>query len=338
MSLSVAMFSAQRYDIDSFTAASTDTPVTFTFFEAALNLTTCPLAKGYDAVCVFVNDELNHEVLNILAATGVKHIALRCAGFNNVDTAAANALGIVVSRVPAYSPESVAEHTLALMLTLNRKTHHAYNRVRNGNFSLQGLLGFTLHHKTVGIIGTGAIGLATINILAGFGCRLICHDPAPTPAARAQAQARGACYVSMDELYTQSDIVTLHCPLTSATHHLIDTSAIAKMRPGITLINTSRGALIDTRAVIKALKQRHIKALGLDVYEQESSLFFSDHSLEIIDDDVIERLLTFPNVLITGHQGFFTEEALDQIAFTTLNNLRDAENKQTGGPGFVVSG
>ncbi|QPG04324.1 2-hydroxyacid dehydrogenase [Salinimonas marina] len=338
MNLSVAMFSAQRYDIDLFTAAGAHTPVTFTFFEARLNLTTCALARGYDAVCVFVNDDLNREVLRELSALGVKHIALRCAGFNNVDTQAAKTLGMLVSRVPAYSPQSVAEHTLALILTLNRKTHHAYNRVRNGNFSLQGLMGFTLYQKTVGVIGTGAIGLAVINILAGFGCRIVCHDPAPAAAAQAQTNARGGCYVSLDELYTQSDIITLHCPLTHANHHLINAGAIEKMRPGITLINTSRGALIDTQAVISALKRRHIKALGLDVYEQESSLFFSDHSLEIIDDDVIERLLSFPNVLITGHQGFFTEEALNQIVATTIDNLGAAEKGETSGPGFVVAG
>lgn len=292
-------------------------PISFTYFPHQLTAETALLCQGFDAVCVFVNDELNAKTLYILHEAGVKHIALRCAGFNNVDIATANELNISVSRVPAYSPETVAEHTLALILTLNRKTHKAYNRVKEGNFELSGLLGFTLHNKTVGVIGTGRIGQAVIRILKGFGCNILCYDPYPNE----QLVQEGVAYASLETLFSQSHIVTLHCPLTEQSYHLINESTIALMPKGAMLINTSRGGLIDDKSVINALKSGHLGYVGLDVYERESELFFSDHSQDIIQDDVFQRLLTFPNVLVTGHQGFFTKEALSEIATITLDNL-----------------
>lgn len=292
-------------------------PISFTYFPHQLTAETALLCQGFDAVCVFVNDELNAKTLYILHEAGVKHIALRCAGFNNVDIATANELNISVSRVPAYSPETVAEHTLALILTLNRKTHKAYNRVKEGNFELSGLLGFTLYNKTVGVIGTGRIGQAVIRILKGFGCNILCYDPYPNE----QLVQEGVAYASLETLFSQSHIVTLHCPLTEQSYHLINESTIALMPKGAMLINTSRGGLIDDKSVINALKSGHLGYVGLDVYERESELFFSDHSQDIIQDDVFQRLLTFPNVLVTGHQGFFTKEALSEIATITLDNL-----------------
>lgn len=244
-------------------------------------------------------------------------IALRSAGFNHVDLTAARAAGIAVARVPAYSPHAVAEHTVALILALNRKTHRAYNRVREGNFALDGLMGFDLHGKVAGIVGTGLIGTVLARILCGFGCEVLAFDPLPS----AECTAMGVAYVPMDEILQWSDIVTLQCPLTPGTHHLIDDTAIAAMKPGVMLINTSRGAVIDTRAVIRALKSGQISALGLDVYEEEGDLFFEDLSESYIPDDVFARLLTFPNVLITGHQGFFTLEAIEAIAATTIANV-----------------
>jgi D-lactate dehydrogenase len=256
-------------------------------------------------------------VLQRLAAQGVQLVLLRCAGFNNVDLAAAAQHGMQVARVPAYSPQAVAEHTLALIMTLNRQIHRAYNRVREGNFMLDGLLGFTMQGKIAGIVGTGKIGLATARILQGFGCSVLAYDPFPSSALDGMGD-----YVALDQLLERADIVSLHCPLSPQTHHLIDHAAIRKMKPGAMLVNTSRGALIDTAAVIAALKSHHLGALAIDVYEQESELFFRDHSSEIIDDDVFQRLMTFPNVLVTGHQGFFTAEALSQIATVTLGNLQ----------------
>jgi D-lactate dehydrogenase len=244
-------------------------------------------------------------------------VALRCAGYNNVDVAAATRLGITVVRVPAYSPHAVAEHAIALILTLNRQIHRAYNRVREGNFALDGLLGFDLHGRTVGLIGTGRIGVVAARILTGFGCTLLASDPAQDP----QALALGVRYVALDELLSTSDIISLHAPLTSTTRHLIDAAAIARMKPGVMLVNTSRGALVDTRAVIDGLKSERIGSLGLDVYEEEADLFFADLSSTVIRDDVFARLLTFPNVVITGHQAFFTREALAAIARTSLENL-----------------
>ena len=293
-----------------------------TFFEHPLNPSTATSCKGYSDVVVFVNDDVNATTIKVLKDCGVKHIALRCAGYNNVDVGAAAEAGITVSRVPAYSPETVAEHTLALILTLNRKTHKAYNRVRESNFSLNGLMGFTLHGKTVGVIGTGKIGKAVIRILLGFGCKVLCFDPSQDD----DVIAMGAQYVPLNELLEQSVIVTLHCPLNDKSYHIINADSINKMPKGVMLINTSRGGLVDDTAIIKGLKSKQIGYLGLDVYERESELFFSDHSQEIIQDDTFQRLTTFPNVLITGHQGFFTCEALNEIAVTPLNNILNGDN------------
>lgn len=317
----IGFFSTKPYDKTSFIHANAALMHELIFFEAALSEQTCALACDVDAVCVFVNDQIDAHLLRCLAGRGVKVVALRCAGFNNVDLTAARALGIAVVRVPAYSPHAVAEHALALILTLNRHTHRAYNRVREGNFALNGLLGFDLYGKTVGIIGTGRIGAVFAHIMQGLGCTLIAYDQIPNSACLQS----GVRYVDQDTLLRESDIISLHCPLTPQTHHMIDASKIALMKPGVMLINTGRGALIDTSAVIDGLKLGHIGALGLDVYEQEEALFFEDHSNEIIQDDVLERLLTFPNVLITAHQGFFTREALAAIAETTLLNLSQIE-------------
>ena len=318
--MKIAVFSAKRYDREFLDAANTDGHV-LRYFQPHLDAETASLAAGFDAVCAFVNDTLSAEVLEALAASGVKLIALRCAGFNNVDLAAAARLGIGVVRVPAYSPHAVAEHAVALLLSLNRKIHRAYNRIREGNFSLDGLLGFDLHGRTVGVIGTGRIGAVFAHIMAGFGCEVLAYDPFPD-AAKLPAKAR---FVSLDEIYAQSDIISLHCPLSPQNKHMIGVASIAKMKVGVMLINTSRGALLDTRAVIVALKSGKVGALGLDVYEEEGDLFFEDLSCEIIPDDVFTRLLTFPNVLITGHQAFFTREALGNIAATTLANITTYE-------------
>jgi D-lactate dehydrogenase len=287
------------------------------YFEPRLTQTTCALAAGFPAVCVFVNDQLDAPVLTALAQHGTRLIALRCAGFNNVDLAQAHTLGFTVVRVPAYSPHAVAEHTVGLILALNRKIHRAYARVREGNFSLDGLLGFDLCQRSVGVVGTGKIGTLVAQIMRGFGCHILAYDPMPNAAC----QALGVQYVSLAELLAAADIVTLHVPLTPATSYMIDAQALSQMKPGVMLINTSRGALIDTRAVIQALKSGQIGYLGLDVYEEESELFFEDLSDRMIHDDVFTRLLTFPNVIITGHQGFFTVEALTNIAETTLANI-----------------
>lgn len=314
----IAVFSAQPYDQQFLDQENQHPDYELVYFDLLLNEDSVELCKHFDAVCAFVNDDLSAPVLKKLKARGVRYIALRCAGFNNVDLLAAKTLNLPVVRVPAYSPEAVAEHTLALILGLNRKTHKAFNRVREQNFALNGLLGFNLHGRTAGLIGTGQIGVATARILKGFGCRLLASDPYENP----QFQALGGEYVSLTRLYQESDVISLHCPLTEQSQHLIDDDAIAHMKDGVMLINTSRGGLVDTRALIRGLKRRRIGALGLDVYEQESELFFHDHSGEIIEDELFQRLLTFPNVMITGHQGFFTEEALTQIARTTLDNLQ----------------
>jgi D-lactate dehydrogenase len=313
----VAVFSTKPHDRRFLDEANPDGLHRLTFFEPRLSVETVPLAVGSDAVCVFVNDAVSAEVIARLKDLGIRLLALRSAGFNHVDLTAAEAAGIAVGRVPAYSPHAVAEHTVALILTLNRKTHRAYNRVREGNFALEGLLGFDLYGKTVGIVGTGLIGDVVARIMTGFGCRVLAHDPAPNVTC----EALGVRYVPMEDLLAQSDIVTLHCPLTPATYHLIDEWALARMKRGAMLINTSRGAVIDTRAAIRGLKDGTIGSLGLDVYEEEADLFFEDLSNRIIPDDVFTRLLTFPNVLVTGHQAFFTEEALAAIARTTIANL-----------------
>lgn len=320
----VAVFSQKPYDREFLLAANEGHGHELIFFELHLNPTTAALARGFPAVCAFVNDCLDAIVLESLAESGTRLIALRCAGFNNVDLATAGRLGLTVARVPAYSPYAVAEHTVGLMLTLNRKIHRAFNRVREGNFSLDGLLGFDFHGKTMGIVGTGKIGLCVARILNGFGCRLLAYDPYPNPAC----VELGVEYVELADLLRQSDVVTLHAPLTPETHHLIDAEAIAQMRDGVMLINTSRGGLIDTVAVIDALKSGKIGYLGLDVYEEEADLFFEDLSQRPIQDDVFSRLLVFPNVLITGHQAFFTREALRNIAETTISNITNFETGQ----------
>ncbi|MAT14678.1 MAG: hydroxyacid dehydrogenase [Planctomyces sp.] len=317
----VAFFSTKPYDRQFFEQANTGHGFELTFFEPRLTAETSQLADGYEAVCAFVNDRLDSEVLARLAEGGTKYIALRCAGFNNVDLKRAHELGLHVVRVPAYSPYAVAEHTVGLMLTLNRKIHRAYSRVREGNFSLNGLLGFDLHGKTVGIVGTGQIGEIVANIMAGFGCHLIGYDM----NVNEECIKHGMNYASLEELLEGSDIVTLHCPLTPETHYLINEKTIEHLKPGAMLINTSRGGVIDTRAVIKGLKSGRIGSLGIDVYEEESAYFFEDISHQLITDDVLARLLTFPNVLVTGHQGFFTQEALTAIAETTLRNLKELD-------------
>ena len=293
-----------------------------TFFEHRLTPDTVMSAQGYNAVCVFVNDILNAEVIKQLAQMGVGLIALRCAGYNNVDLHACEAQGIRVVRVPSYSPPSIAEHAVMLMLALNRRITRAHARVREGNFSLEGLVGFEMHGKTAGIIGTGRIGKCAAEIMLGFGCSVLAYDPYPNAEL---ASRPGLEYVSLDRVLERSYIISLHVPLIPDTHHLINTETIGKMMPGVMLINTSRGAVVDTRAVIAGLKSGRIGALGLDVYEEEGDLFFRNLSETMLQDDVFARLLTFPNVLITGHQGFFTREALTAIAETTIHNISSFE-------------
>ncbi len=319
--MEVAVFSTKPYDRQFLTETNARFGHKLTFFAPHLSVETAVLADGFPAVCPFVNDHLDRPTLERLAAQGTRLIALRCAGFNNVDLTAAKELGLTVARVPAYSPHAVAEHTVALILALNRKIHRAYNRVREGNFSLDGLLGFDLYGKTVGIVGTGQIGTVVAEIMKGFGCRLFGYDVRPNP----RCVELGLEYVDLDRLLRQSDIVTLHCPLTPQTHHLINDEAMQKIKPGAMLINTSRGAVVDTKAVIRALKSGRLGSLGLDVYEEEADCFFEDLSNRVIQDDVLARLLTFPNVLITGHQAFFTHEALSRIAETTLSNVSEFE-------------
>lgn len=322
--MKIALFSSKSYDSEYFTKAAGDFNHSITHFEARLRARTANLAAGFDAVCVFVNDVVDKECIEILKSFDIKAIALRCAGFNNVDLLAASEAGIAVVRVPAYSPEAVAEHALALILTLNRKTHKAYNRVREGNFSLERLTGFNVSGKTVGIIGTGKIGTAFAHIMKGMGCKILAYDSFPNKALGNSIVG----YVGLENLLGHSDIVSLHCPLTPETAYLINRQTLAMMKPGSMLINTSRGALINTNDVIQSLKSKHLGYLGIDVYEQEEKLFFTDRSEEILQDDDIGRLMTFPNVLITAHQAFFTKEALVQIAATTLQNLSDLEDKK----------
>ncbi len=323
--MKVAVFSTKPYDRLFLEQANQKITAKYrhelSFFQPRLDAQTSALAQGFEAVCAFVNDVLDRPTLENLHQQGVKLIAMRCAGYNNVDLETAQELGLTIVRVPAYSPYAVAEHAIALMLTLNRKIHKSYNRVREGNFALNGLLGFDLHNRVVGIVGTGKIGRIAGAILHGFGCQILAYDPYPNQ----EFGDRYANYVDFEDLLTVSDIVTLHCPLTADNHHLINDKAISLMKPGVMLINTSRGALIDTQAVIKGLKSSQIGYLALDVYEQEADLFFEDLSGEIIQDDVFERLLTFPNVIITGHQAFFTKEALNNIAETTLGNITKFE-------------
>jgi D-lactate dehydrogenase len=319
----VAVFSTKNYDRE-FLSSSNVSQHELYFFEPHLNEQTATLATGFEAVCVFVNDTVDALVVAKLAGLGVRLIALRCAGYNNVDLAAVKKHGLTVVRVPGYSPYAVAEHTISLMLALNRKLQRAYNRVREGNFALGGLLGFDMHGRTAGIIGTGNIGSVTARILIGFGCEVLAFDPVENENCR----ALGVRYVTFDDLFSQSHIITLHCPLTPENKHLINASALQKMRDGVMLINTSRGALIDTMAVIQALKSGKIGYLGLDVYEEEERIFFEDRSGLIIPDDLFARLLTFPNVIITGHQAFFTREALENIARTTIDNFTKFQRGQ----------
>lgn len=313
--MKIAFFSTKSYDREFFDRYVTAHEIIY--FEGRLRMPTVNLTTGCDAVCVFVNDRLNAEVIAALKKTGVKLIALRCAGFNNVDLQAARENNIKVVRVPAYSPHAVAEHAVALILTLNRKTHKAYNRVREGNFSLERLTGFDLNGRTVGVVGTGKIGQAFCNIMLGFGCKVLAFDLMEDK----ELAAKGVEYVPLIDVLEQSDVISLHCPLNEQTKHLINKQTLEMMKEGVMLVNTSRGGLINTMDVIESLKNGKIGYLGLDVYEQEEKLFFKDLSENIIQDDVIMRLLSFPNVLITSHQGFFTEEALTQIAQTTLSNI-----------------
>jgi D-lactate dehydrogenase len=320
----IAVFSTKPYDEQFLTAANKNGRYEMTFYEARLTADTVGLARDYDAVCVFVNDQLGADTIAGLAKRGVKLIALRCAGFNNVDLAAAAKHNIKVVRVPAYSPHAVAEHTLALLLCVNRKIHRAYARVREGNFALEGLLGFDIYGKTVGVIGTGKIGINVARIFQGFGCKVLAYDLYPNE----ECKTMGVEYQDLPTLFARSDIVTLHCPLTPETYHLINRDALAQMKAGVTIINTSRGALIDTTAVIDGLKSGRVGYLAIDVYEEESDLFFEDLSSQVIQDDVFARLITLPNVVVTGHQGFFTNVALYNIAETTIGNIADFE--QTG--------
>jgi D-lactate dehydrogenase len=321
----IAFFDAKPYDRRSFDLANQAHGYEITYFETKLHAATVELAHGFDAVCAFVNDTLDKPVLDYLAEHGIGIVALRCAGYNNVDFEAAFGR-IHAVRVPAYSPYAVAEHATALVLTLNRKIHKAYNRVREGNFAIQGLVGFDMHGKTAGVVGTGTIGRSLISILQGFGMKVLAYDPFPNEE---YARERGITYVDLPELYRQADIISLHCPLTPETKYMINATSIQTLKDGVMIINTGRGGLIDTKALINGLKSGKIGSAGLDVYEEESDYFFEDRSEELIADDVLARLLTFPNVLITSHQAFLTEDALKNIADTTLNNLKDyfEENK-----------
>lgn len=311
--MKIAFFDKKSYDVPGFTKYAAGTDLEFKFFETKLTEDTVSLAAGFDGVCVFVNDTVNETVVNRLYDLGVKVIALRCAGFNNVDTRACFGK-IHVFRVPAYSPYAVAEHAMALLLTLNRKIHKAYNRTREFNFKLTGLTGFDLHGKTVGIVGTGKIGRIFADICKGFGMNILAYDKFPNPAT-------GLQYVELEELLRRSDIISLHCPLTDETHHMINDATVAQMKPGTVIINTSRGALIDTEALIDGIKSERISGAGLDVYEEEAELFYEDRSGKVVQDDNLVRLIGMPNVIVTSHQAFLTQEALNNIAQTTVENL-----------------
>jgi len=322
--MQVAVFDTHAYDRDAFERANTRFRHELTFLEPRLTSETAALAAGYPAVCSFVNDRVDRRALETLRAGGTRLVALRSAGYNHVDLRAAADLRLTVVRVPADSPHAVAEHAVALLLALNRRIYRAYNRVREGNFGLDGLVGYDLFGKTVGVVGTGRIGAVFAGIMRGFGCRVLAFDLYPDPGLT----ALGVTYVEPRRLFAEADILSLHVPLTPETHHLVDADALRDMKRGVVLINTSRGALIDTRALIAALKTGHIGAAGLDVYEEEEGIFFRDLSDQVLQDDVLARLLTFPNVLITSHQAFLTREALDGIATTTLENIRVFESEQ----------
>jgi D-lactate dehydrogenase len=324
--MKVAFFDTHRFEKQAFEAANHNTKHEISYFEPRLTPQTASLAQGFPCVCAFVNDRLNRETLTTLASGGTRLIALRSAGFNHVDLEAAQTIGLKIVRVPEYSPYAVAEHAVALILTLNRKIHRAYSRVREGNFSLNGLVGFDLHGKKIGLIGTGKIGSVMAHIMSGFGCQILAYDPKPDLALKKINQFK---YVPLDQLFRESDIISLHVPLTPSTKHLINGTAISMMKPGVMIINTGRGALIDTRALIQGLKTCQIGSAGLDVYEEEEGVFFEDLSGQVIQDDVLARLLTFSNVILTSHQAFLTEEALSNIAATTLANITEFERNQS---------
>lgn len=319
--MKVAFFDTHKFERPVFEEENKSHRHEFVYFETKLNEKTVEIAKGFPCICVFVNDRLNRKVLETLSTNGTRYIALRSAGFNHVDLVAARELGIKVARVPEYSPYAVAEFAVSLLLTLNRKTHRAYNRVREGNFSLDGLVGYDLHQKTVGVIGTGKIGAVFCRIMRGFGCRVLAYDIKKDESLLAD----GFQYTELNELLRQSDIISLHVPLSANTLHMIDQKAFELMKKGVILINTGRGALIDTKALITALKAGQVGGAGLDVYEEEEGVFFSDLSGQVLQDDILVRLMTFPNVLLTSHQAFLTQEALSAIAKTTLFNVTEME-------------
>ncbi|WP_145563239.1 2-hydroxyacid dehydrogenase [Yersinia aldovae] len=322
--MKLAVYSTKQYDRKYLELVNKDFGFELEFFDFLLTPKTAKMAEGCQAVCIFVNDDGCREVLTELAAVGVKILALRCAGFNNVDLQAAKELGIQVVRVPAYSPEAVAEHAVGMMMSLNRRIHRAYQRTRDANFSLEGLIGFNMHSRTAGVIGTGKIGVATLRILKGFGMNLLAYDPFPSQ----QALELGTEYVDLDTLYHKSDVISLHCPMTAENHHLLNKQSFDKMKKGVMIINTSRGGLIDSAAAIEALKQQKIGALGMDVYENERDLFFEDKSNDVIQDDIFRRLSSCHNVLFTGHQAFLTEEALTSISNTTMQNIAQLKDNK----------
>lgn len=324
--MKIAVFDTHSYDRTALNSANQECGHTLEFFEERLHEKTVELARGFEAVCPFVNCRLTEQVLSTLKDFGINVVLLRASGYNGIDMHAAQRLGIRVLTVPAYSPEAVAEHNFALLLTLIRKTHRAYNRVRDLNFSLEGLEGFNLHGRTYGLIGTGRIGLCAARIAKGFGCNVIASDPYPNMT---ESEKIGFRYLPFTDLLEQADIISLHMPLDIGTHHIINAESISHMKPGVILINTSRGGLVDTAALIKGLKDGRIAGVGLDVYEMEDGVFFHDLSSQSLHDDVLARLMTFPNVLITSHQGFLTAEALSNIAHTTLTNARMFETGQT---------
>jgi D-lactate dehydrogenase len=322
--MKIAVFSAKRYDREFLNAANAGAGHQLRYFDEPLGDESVTLAAGYEVVCIFVNDRADAEVLKALVAGGTRLIALRCTGFNNVDLKAAAQLGLKVVRVVSYSPYSVAEHAVALLQAINRKIHRAYNRTRDSNFALDGLMGFDLHGKTVAVIGTGKIGCVFARIMLGFGCEVIGYDKYPSTAFA----ALGARYAEPDEIGNKADIISLHCPLTPETHHIVNAGTLSRAKRGALLINTSRGGLIDTEAAVEALKSGQLGGLGIDVYEQEGDLFFRDLSSTIISDDVFQRLISFPNVIVTGHQAFFTEEAIATISETTINSITQFANGQ----------
>ncbi|MCK5152854.1 MAG: 2-hydroxyacid dehydrogenase [Spirochaetales bacterium] len=323
--MKIAFFDAKQYDEDFFNEANKNFKFTVKYFSERLSIDTVIMASGFDAVCAFVNDDINKEVILKLEEQNIGLIAMRCSGYNNIDMKAA-LNKIRITRVPAYSPYAVAEHALALIMSLNRKTHKAYNRTRESNFSIKGLLGFDLNGKKAGVIGTGKIGRIFIRIVKGLGMDVVAYDPYPN---KSYADGLGFTYVELDELYKSSDIISLHCPLTNDTFHLIDKDAVSLMKKNVMLINTSRGGLIDTKALVDSLKEGKVGYVGLDVYEEEENFFFEDHSDSIVTDDILARLQTFNNVLITSHQAFFTKEALGNISFTTLSNIKEYQAGST---------